>query len=153
MMAMLMQFEGDQSPGYRANWAARLFTRLADRRLNPLGLAAGQVPVFTALAMTGPASQKALALAAAIEQPTMAATLSRMERDGVIERRPDPSDGRSALVSLTSRTRGRVDPIFEALATINEESLKAMPKAEREIFLAGLRTMIAHLETSLADTG
>lgn len=148
-----MTWERDRSAGYLVNWAARLFTRLADRRLNPLGLAAGQIPVFTALAATGSASQKALARAAAIEQPTMAATLARMERDGVIERRPDPGDGRSALVSLTSRTRERADAILEVLSTMNEDSLKTMPKAEREVFLAGLRTMIAHLETSLAEGG
>lgn len=145
-----MMFERDQSVGYLVNWAGRLFTRLADRRLNPLGMAAGQIPVFIALATTGPASQKTLAQAAAIEQPTMAATLSRMERDGVIERRPDPNDGRSALVSLTSRTRDRVDAVFEAMSTINEESLKTMPQAERQAFLAGLRTMIAELERALA---
>lgn len=148
-----MQFDRDQSAGYLVNWAARLFTRLADRRVNPLGLAAGQIPVFIALATNGPASQKALAQAVAIEQPTMAATLSRMERDGVIERRPDPNDGRSALVSLTARTKDRVDALFQAMATINEDSLRGMPSAEREVFLAGLRTMITQLEIALADTG
>lgn len=148
-----MAFERDQSAGYLVNWAARLFTRLADRQLNPLGLAAGQMPVLIALATAGPTSQKALARAAAIEQPTMAATLSRMERDGLIGRRPDPRDGRSALVSLTARAEDRVDAVFEALSAINEHSLGTMPRAEREIFLAGLRTMIARLEIALADEG
>lgn len=148
-----MAFDRDRSAGYLVNWAARLFTRLADRRLNPLGLAAGQIPVFTALVATGSASQKALARAAAIEQPTMAATLARMERDGVIERRPDPGDGRSALVSLTPRIRDRADDILEVLSTMNEDSLGTMPKGEREVFLAALRTMVAHLETSLAESG
>lgn len=146
-----MQFERDQSVGYLVNWAARLFTRLADRRLNPLGLAAGQIPVFTALTAEGEASQKALAQAAAIEQPTMAATLSRMERDGLVERRPDPNDGRSALISLTSQTKARADVIVEVLATINDDALRTMPDSDRAIFLACLRTMIAQLETALAD--
>lgn len=146
-----MLFERDRSAGYLVNWAARLFTRLADRRLQPLGLAPGQIPVVIALATTGPASQKALAQAAAIEQPTMAATLSRMERDGVIERRPDPNDGRSALVSLTERTRDRADAIFQAMSTMNEDALKSMSNGQREALLAGLRTMITQLENALMD--
>ena len=38
-----------------------------------------------------------------IEQPTMAFTLRRMERDGIIERSPDPEHGRKSLVKLTAR--------------------------------------------------
>ena len=146
-----MQFARDQSIGYLVSLAARLFTRLADRRLNPLGVAAGQIPVFIALATDGPASQKSLAQAAAIEQPTMAATLSRMERDGLIARRPDPADGRSTLVSLTPHTAKRAAAIFRAIAAINDDALRTLPDADRDVLLAGLRIVIAQLEKSLAE--
>ena len=36
----------------------------------------------------------------------MANTLARMERDGLIERRPDPEDGRSRRIWLTERGSG-----------------------------------------------
>lgn len=146
-----MRFEGDQSVGYLINWAARLFGRLADRRLNSMGLAAGQIPVFTALLMNGPASQKTLAQAVAIEQPTMAATLSRMERDGVIERRPDPHDGRSALVSLTPVFSDRAEAVLQALRTMNSDAIADVPESEREAFLATLRTVVSSLERALAN--
>jgi DNA-binding MarR family transcriptional regulator len=35
----------------------------------------------------------------------MTELVRRLERDGLVERRPDPSDGRAALVLLTERTR------------------------------------------------
>lgn len=146
-----MQFVRDQSVGYLVSLAARLFTRLADRRLNPLGVAAGQIPVFIALATDGPASQKSLAQAAAIEQPTMAATLSRMERDGLIARRPDPADGRSTLVSLTPHTAKRAAAIIRAISTINDDAMETLPDADRDALLAGLRIVIAQLEKSLVD--
>lgn len=148
-----MRFERDQSVGYLVNWAARLLTRLADRRLNPLGLAAGQIPVFIALMTHGPMSQKALAQAAAIEQPTMAATLSRMERDGVIERKPDPQDGRSAIVSLTRRARLNAEDVVEVIESINSAALAGLSKHERQEFLTRLRGMIALLEKTLAANG
>lgn len=146
-----MQFVRDQSVGYLVSLAARLFTRLADRRLNPLGVAAGQIPVFIALATDGPASQKSLAQAAAIEQPTMAATLSRMERDGLIARKSDPADGRSTLVSLTPRTAKRAAAIIRAIAAINDDALRTLPDEDRDVLLAGLRIVIAQLEKALAD--
>ena len=82
--------------------AARLYARALDRRLRRrLGVSSGQAPVLLALAASDALSQKVLTDIAAVEQPTMAATLSRMERDGLITRRPDPADRRSMLFALT----------------------------------------------------
>ncbi len=145
-----MSFSRDQSLGYLVNWAGRLLTRLADKRLNHFGMTAGQIPVFIALAADGPASQKSLAQAAAIEQPTMAATLSRMERDGLVARKPHPVDGRSTLVSLTPQMLDRTDPILRTITAINEDALRTIPEADRQTILAGLRIVIAQLEISLA---
>ena len=80
-------------------------------------VAAGYLPVFFALAAT----QTALASLAAIEQPTMAATLTRMERDSLIHRRPDPQDGRSSLISLTPVALKKVNAV-EAAADVLAES-------------------------------
>ena len=35
----------------------------------------------------------------------MANTISRMERDGLFERRPHPEDGRARLIYITDRAR------------------------------------------------
>ena len=67
---------------------ARLYARALDRRLRRLGISSGQAPVILALEAGDALSQKALTEIAAVEQPTMAATLSRMERDGLITRQP-----------------------------------------------------------------
>jgi DNA-binding MarR family transcriptional regulator len=46
-----------------------------------------------------------LARRARLSKQTMTELVRRLERDGLVERRPDPSDGRAALVLLTERTR------------------------------------------------
>jgi DNA-binding MarR family transcriptional regulator len=46
-----------------------------------------------------------LARRARLSKQTMTELVRRLERDGLVERRPDPSDGRAALVYLTQRTR------------------------------------------------
>ena len=132
--------------GYLMHWAARLFRRLADRRLEPLGLSSGHMPVLTALVANGAMSQKELTEHAAIEQPTMAATLGRMERDGIIGRQPDPRDKRSSLFSLTPATRQKAAALQAAVEGMNSDALAGLPEADRQRFRHMLKTVIATLE-------
>ena len=43
---------------------------------------------------------------ARLSKQTMTEMIRRLERDGLIERRPDPSDARASLIFLTARSRG-----------------------------------------------
>jgi DNA-binding MarR family transcriptional regulator len=49
----------------------------------------------------GPTSATALARREQISPQSMGATLSTLEERGLVERRPDPGDGRRAVISLT----------------------------------------------------
>ncbi|MBT3070561.1 MarR family transcriptional regulator [Rhodomicrobium sp. Az07] len=141
----LYNIDRTASAGYMTNWAARLFAREMDRRLKPLGLSTGHLPMFFALGNGGALSQKALTEFAAIEQPTMAATLSRMERDGLIHREPDPDDGRSMLISLTPLALEKFPAVREAIDMLNEKALGALGEDERNAFLASLAKIVAAL--------
>ena len=147
---MQMEFERAKSTGYMTNWAARLLARAIDRRLGALGLSSGHLPVIFALGDGGALPQKVLAQAASIEQPTMAATLARMERDGLIERRPDPEDGRSALIRLTPDAITKAQAVMAAVQAVNGEALAGIAADEREAFLKTLATIVANLERGLA---
>src|SRR5262249_44466427 len=68
-------FDSSRSTGHLVSRAQRRFANEADRRLKPLGLSAGYIPVILSLAAEPLLSQKALVQRAAIEQPTMAGTL------------------------------------------------------------------------------
>jgi MarR family transcriptional regulator, transcriptional regulator for hemolysin len=140
-----------RSAGYMTNWAARQFARAIDRRLKPAGLSSGQMPVLFALACGAALTQKALAELAAIEQPTMAATLARMERDGLVERRRDPTDGRSALVSLTPKAIEKAEALEAAIASVNDAALADLDEAERALFLTMLERMIGALDREIGD--
>jgi len=139
------------SLGYLMHWGARLMRRLADRRLKPLGLSSAHLPVLNALIAQDELSQKALAGIAEIEQPTMAATLARMERDGIVLRRQDPNDKRSALYALTPATRKKIGAIRLMVETVNQEALHGLPAAQRAQFRRQLQTMILALEKKLAE--
>jgi MarR family transcriptional regulator, transcriptional regulator for hemolysin len=141
-------YRREDSAGYLTNWAGRLFVRAIERRL--AGGNAGPMPVFFALAAGGSLSQKDLARWASVEQPTMANTLKRMERDGLIARTPDPADGRSALIGLTKLGRQRANEALASGREVNGIALSGLSPAEREQWVELMRRVIGALE---ADAG
>ncbi|WEK04263.1 MAG: MarR family transcriptional regulator [Candidatus Devosia phytovorans] len=145
-----MTLHRETSIGYLTNWAARLLVRELDRQLAPLGLTPAHMPVLMALE-AGDMTQKAIAQQAAVEQATMTATLNRMERDGLVIRRPNPQDGRSMLVSLTPLARGKLPQVAQAAQTINALAMETLTEAERLQYRALLGKVIATLEAR--DTG
>jgi len=132
--------------GHLINRTARLFRQLADQRLEPLGLSSGQLPVLTALLAEEALSQKELTEHAGIEQPTMAATLNRMERDAIIERRTDPNDRRSSLFSLTPAARGKAKAIKSIIESINKDSVAHLVVEDRAKFRKLLIDVINSME-------
>jgi DNA-binding MarR family transcriptional regulator len=57
----------------------------------------------------GPQSVSDLAAAERVRPQSMAQTVGDLEADGLVERRPDPTDGRRALVSFTEKGRDALD--------------------------------------------
>lgn len=145
---MHMTYDRENSTGYMTNWAARLFVRAIERRLT--GGNAGPMPVFLALQDGRAMTQTALAQQASVEQPTMANTLARMERDGLIERSPDPNDKRSALVRLSERGRARAEQAFASAMEVNGIAEQALSGEELKLYLGLVRRIVSALE---ADAG
>ena len=86
-----------------------------------------------------------------MEQPTMAATLARMERDGLVERRPDPDDGRAVLYSLTPAATRKVPAMKAAIERMNADALRALPHNQRDKFRAQLQAVITAMEARIVD--
>ena len=55
-----------------------------------------------------------LAIRARLSKQTMTQMVARLERDGLVKRRPDPGDGRATLIYLTERAR-RFEPVAAAV--------------------------------------
>lgn len=137
-------------PAHLVNRASRLFLRLGDSQLQAFGVSSGQLPVLVALQDGKVLSQKELTALVRIKQPTMAQTLSRMERDGLIQRQPDPNDRRGSLISLCPAAAEKMDAIVETLLRGNEQALAGFEEAEKDALIALLRRLIGNLE-AMAD--
>ena len=140
-------FDRLNSLGYMTNLVGRLLVREIDGHLAPHGISVGYMPVFFALAAGDALTQRDLTTAAQVEQPTMAATLARMERDGLIERRANPDDGRSALISLTQEGRGKLAAVHAASTAVNAKAAEQLTAAEREQLIALLQRVAGTLGT------
>src|SRR3954452_171065 len=72
----------------------------------------GLTPPSTAALATierhGPLTPSELAEIERVKRPTVTRTLACLEREGLIERTPDPADGRSALVAINAAGRERL---------------------------------------------
>ena len=147
-----MPHQRDRSIGYLTNLAARLLVRALSRELDAIGLSIGYMPVFVALGDGAVMTQKDLAIQAMVEQPTMAATLSRMERDGLIARLPNPKDMRSALVSLTPAAKAKLKDLAGAVETVSGLATSGLTKAEQAQYFVLLDKIVAALQAANAET-
>ncbi|MEM1047393.1 MAG: MarR family transcriptional regulator [Pseudomonadota bacterium] len=137
-----MAFDKKNSAGYLANHMARLFALGLQKRLNPTGLATAQFMTLLELWNKDGLTQKQLVANLDVEQATMANTLARMERDGLVRRRPHPADARSQQVWLTAKARGLREAATDAASAQNRIALNGLSGDEQEVFLALMRRVI-----------
>jgi DNA-binding MarR family transcriptional regulator len=80
---------------------------------------------LTRLDRGGPATSSALARLERISPQSMGATLSALEARGLVERRPDPRDGRRVVISLSeaglqalrNKRNARIEQLARALSS------------------------------------
>jgi MarR family transcriptional regulator for hemolysin len=126
--------------------AARGFTRIHEGRLRALGFAVGQIPVLVALKKGKALPQAELARIARVEQPSMAQLLARMERDGLIQRIPDPADKRSRLISLTAAADKNLAPARAVLLSGTAQALEGFSEEEIASFVSMLQRLNANID-------
>lgn len=138
-----MEFHKNRSAGYLANHMARIFAKTLSARIKPLGLTTGTFPALLELWETDGLTQKQLVERLDIEQATMANTLARMERDGLVRRKKDKTDGRVQRVWLSSRARDLEAPATQAAAQVNADMLATLSPDEQSQFTDLMGRIIA----------
>lgn len=103
--------------------------------------ASGLTPTSTAALATierhGPLTPSELAEIERVKRPSITRTLACLEKDRLIERTPDPADGRSSLVSVNAagrerlrRLRGRKNAyLARRMRELGAEDVEALERA------------------------
>ncbi|GAA3305231.1 MULTISPECIES: MarR family winged helix-turn-helix transcriptional regulator [Glutamicibacter] len=104
-----------------------------------LGRAAGQGRSVTAwrvlstLDRLGPQRVGDLAVEQRVAQPTMTGLVIRMENDGLVQRQPDPKDGRASLVSLTSEGKEAIEAYRQRAIASLAGGIDSFSAEERQV--------------------
>lgn len=126
------------------------YTEVNFGRLKDLGVHPGQLPFLNIISHREGISQRELVERLHVKPPTVAVTVKRLEKAGVIFRRPDPEDMRISRIYLTeagSEIAGRIEGVIQE----NERALTAgFSEEELELAKAFFDRMLQNLDV-LAD--
>jgi DNA-binding MarR family transcriptional regulator len=133
-------------PSFLIKRVARELTRLAETELRPLGLGMASLPVLEALRQGKAATQAELARLLRVEQPSMAQTLARLERDHLIQRFPDPHHPRAQRIELTPLALQRLPQAREILNDGNTRMLAGFSVDETMLLASFLQRLSGNLD-------
>lgn len=125
------------------------------RRIAHLGITPDQFTALRWISESGPdaLTQRELTDRMTSDPNTIASLLSRMERDGLIERQPCDSDRRANRVHVTDKGRRAFDQAKVVAAELQAHVLEsAVPTAERDLFLEQLANLGRVAREALNDS-
>jgi MarR family transcriptional regulator, transcriptional regulator for hemolysin len=145
-------WDPQSSPTFWINHASRLLMRDFEQRLRPLDFGTAYFPVVRALEENESLLQNQLAKHARVEQPSMAALLARMERDGLILREQHPGDKRASRISLSPKAKTRLPAAKRQLSEVAEQATAGFSERERATFIVLLRRVVNNLDPAVPLT-
>jgi len=137
-----MTYNLSDSATYLASLLAKGFSRSLLSRAAEIGFSPGQFPVLIELWREDGLTQREILDRLEIEQATLANTLARMERDGLIRRAPHPTDKRAIRNFLTEKGRAIEEQAMTAAQEADQALFKGFRRFERELMLEYMRQAI-----------
>jgi DNA-binding MarR family transcriptional regulator len=128
---------------------ASLFQASYAQAFAPLGLNEGDYGVLAALRRAGAPYQLTPSDLARHQMMTsggMTAAIDRLERKGLVARRPNPNDRRGSLVRLTDEGRKVVDRAMELQAEAESRLVQALDASERNTLEQLLRKLLLSVD-------
>jgi DNA-binding MarR family transcriptional regulator len=117
--------------------------------LQGLGLHPGHELLLMHLWDAGPQRQADLAAVFDTDSASMSRTVQRVERAGFVRRRPDPNDGRVALVESTPAGLALRDRIERLWTELENDTVGELSPAQQHELLRGLQSLEASLSKAI----
>lgn len=131
------------------NFVCHYFTKLMAKHffdlLGEIGVFPGQPPVLRALYKNGECNQNEICRMINIKPGTMTDILKRMEKSGLIQRKPSKNDMRFIIVSLTDKGKETSEKVFEIQKKLEDDCFKGFNKEEKDMFISYLRRINENL--------
>jgi DNA-binding MarR family transcriptional regulator len=129
------------------------FTRMSIRLPTVQRLSFTTLSVLHTLGRNGPKRLTELTASEQVTQPAITQIVTNLERGGLVERRPDPSDGRAILVHITTQGAAIVDGRrADRMAHLSELTSQLTP-AERAAIATALPALARLVQLNQQRTG
>lgn len=130
----------------------RLHRMLAGRLLRDLGLHRGQELLLMHMWDSGPVRQTELIAVLDSDSATITRMVQRLEKAGLVQRAPDPHDGRATLVSSTAAGDAIRDEIEQMWHDLETATVGDLPPTVLTPLLDGLAQVENNLSAAVAKS-
>lgn len=128
---------------------ALMVSRLFNREVREVGLSRTQWQVLYQLYSLDGQTQTDLAERLSMAKPPLGKVIDRLEEDGWVTRKEDPTDRRAKRVFVTKKVYPLIEPLEGAVEKIGEIAMNGIPVRDRKIFDTLLRRIHANLANAL----
>lgn len=135
----------EQSVGFLVNDVARLLRRNFNRRAQELGLSQAQWQALAYLSRQEGVNQVTLADSLEIQPITLARLIDRLQKAGLVARRPDPADRRAFRLYLTAAARSLLERMWQLAVETREEAMAGLADDRKQVLIDALRHMKLNL--------
>ena len=133
---------------YRLYRASKKLQIRLQARLRAMRMSPSQWSVISVLKAYGALSIGEIVAATLMEQPTISRVVARLEKHGLVSRRPSSRDSRMALISLTTPGIEAFKQIVPAALRHQELALNGIGRKEIAQLVAALEKIEENIETS-----
>ncbi|WP_198084943.1 MarR family winged helix-turn-helix transcriptional regulator [Variovorax sp. E3] len=137
-----MTVEIQNLPGYHVRRLHQIAVAMFFEETKAQGLTPVQYGALAAVAVQPGTDQRRLARAIGIDTSTIASVVDRLEARGLMARNASPDDRRVRLLTLSKEGERLVSEIEPSILRIQERILAPLPVAQRDQFVAMLRTLV-----------
>ena len=142
----MIKYDFETSAGFIVNATAKTFQKVLDSELRKnVGVTISQWRVIAALVLYPGLTQKEIADKVGIEGATLVPVIDKMEKEGLLKRKPDSKDRRVNRIYLTPKADSLWDSMMECVVRIRKISTKDIPEDQLKITLETLRKISKNL--------
>jgi MarR family transcriptional regulator, transcriptional regulator for hemolysin len=144
----MIKYEFETSVGFVVNVTAKTFQKVLDSELRKnVGVTISQWRVISTLVLYPGLTQKEIADKVGIEGATLVPVIDKMEKEGLLKRKPDSKDRRVNRIYLTPKADSLWNSMAECALRIRKVSTRNIPEDQLKAALETLRKISKNLVT------
>lgn len=132
--------------GFLLTQVSRKYLQRFEQRAKEIALTLPTCKVLANIERNEGVNQTRLTELTALDSMAIVRILDRLEADGLVERRPDPTDRRARCLYLTSKATPTLQQIWQLAAQTRAEVFAGISETERESFLDVLSRLSDNLD-------